>query len=117
MLPFLVGFSGFAVVNLSILTNLLVDIIHSAEHFSVANAEQEKANSLGMTIALKRVAIVFIHHLCPGSCSRCGYMSSNELCKACVLLDGLNNGQPKIAIGKRSKKVCVRILLCIYRLY
>ncbi|KAG9294693.1 hypothetical protein G9A89_008172 [Geosiphon pyriformis] len=35
-----------------------------------------------------------------GVCKRCGYMSSNELCKACVLLEGLNRGLPKLGIGK-----------------
>lgn len=31
-------------------------------------------------------------------CARCGYMSSNELCKACLLLEGLNRGQPSLGI-------------------
>lgn len=35
-----------------------------------------------------------------GTCSRCGYISSQELCKACVLLEGLNRGLPRIGIGK-----------------
>ena len=26
------------------------------------------------------------------TCKRCGYMSSNELCKACTLLEGLERG-------------------------
>ena len=38
-----------------------------------------------------------------GVCKRCGYISSMEVCKACKLLDGLNRGMPKIAIGKTSK--------------
>jgi cytoplasmic tRNA 2-thiolation protein 1 len=32
------------------------------------------------------------------NCKRCGYMSSNELCKACLLLEGLNRGQPSLGI-------------------
>lgn len=35
-----------------------------------------------------------------GKCSRCGYISSQELCKACVLLEGLNRGLPRVGIGK-----------------
>ncbi len=35
-----------------------------------------------------------------GLCSRCGYISSQELCKACILLEGLNRGLPKLGIGK-----------------
>jgi cytoplasmic tRNA 2-thiolation protein 1 len=36
-----------------------------------------------------------------GSCKRCGYLSSQEICKACVLLEGLNKSRPKneIQIG------------------
>ena len=33
-----------------------------------------------------------------GSCRKCGYMSSQELCKACVILDGLNKNRPQISI-------------------
>jgi cytoplasmic tRNA 2-thiolation protein 1 len=38
-----------------------------------------------------------------GTCSRCGFVSSQKLCKACVLLDGLNRGLPRLGIGKSSK--------------
>ncbi|KAF2830364.1 adenine nucleotide alpha hydrolases-like protein [Ophiobolus disseminans] len=30
-----------------------------------------------------------------GQCKICGYLSSQEVCKACVLLEGLNKGRPK----------------------
>jgi cytoplasmic tRNA 2-thiolation protein 1 len=33
-----------------------------------------------------------------GSCENCGYLSSQKVCKACVLLEGLNKNRPKIAI-------------------
>ncbi|KAF6028217.1 CTU1 [Bugula neritina] len=36
-------------------------------------------------------------------CERCGYISSNKLCKACILLEGLNKGLPKLGIGKTPK--------------
>ncbi|CAG9862595.1 unnamed protein product [Phyllotreta striolata] len=36
-------------------------------------------------------------------CTRCGYVSSQEICKACVLLEGLNKGLPRLGIGKSSK--------------
>lgn len=35
-----------------------------------------------------------------GKCKRCGYIASQELCKACVLLEGLNRGLPRLGIGK-----------------
>lgn len=34
-----------------------------------------------------------------GQCERCGYMSSQAICKACVLLDGLNRNRPSRNIG------------------
>ncbi|XP_050671782.1 cytoplasmic tRNA 2-thiolation protein 1 [Leptidea sinapis] len=37
------------------------------------------------------------------TCSRCKFVSSQEVCKACVLLEGLNKGLPKLGIGKSSK--------------
>jgi cytoplasmic tRNA 2-thiolation protein 1 len=30
-----------------------------------------------------------------GQCSKCGYLSSQDVCKACVLLEGLNKNRPK----------------------
>ncbi|KAK0548529.1 cytosolic thiouridylase subunit Ctu1 [Tilletia horrida] len=59
----------------------IIDIIHSGE-------------SLKVKSEIKRAV--------QRTCSRCGYISSNELCKACVLLEGLNRGNP--AIGIRSER-------------
>ncbi|KAG5673538.1 hypothetical protein PVAND_003578 [Polypedilum vanderplanki] len=36
-------------------------------------------------------------------CQTCGFVSSCQPCKACVLLEGLNRGLPKLGIGKKSK--------------
>ena len=36
------------------------------------------------------------------NCLRCGYISSNDLCKACALLEGLEQGLDKSAIVSRS---------------
>ena len=33
-----------------------------------------------------------------GRCERCGYMSSQAICHACVLLEGLNKNRPQIQI-------------------
>ncbi|XP_022704773.1 cytoplasmic tRNA 2-thiolation protein 1-like [Varroa jacobsoni] len=37
------------------------------------------------------------------TCKRCGYISSQEVCKACVMLEGLNKGIPRLGVGKTSK--------------
>ena len=42
-----------------------------------------------------------------GQCRRCGYLSSQEVCKACVLLEGLNKNRPKngIEVGYEVQEV------------
>ena len=41
----------------------------------------------------------------PGKCQRCGYISSQEVCKACILLEGLNKGMPNLGVSRtRTKK-------------
>jgi len=37
-------------------------------------------------------------------CQRCGYISSNPLCKACVLLEGLNKGRAKREVEEEERK-------------
>jgi len=36
----------------------------------------------------------------PGKCQRCGYISSQDVCKACVLLEGLNKGLPNLGVSR-----------------
>jgi cytoplasmic tRNA 2-thiolation protein 1 len=38
-----------------------------------------------------------------GVCTRCNYISSMAICKACVMLEGLNKGLPRLGVGKSSK--------------
>eukprot|EP01112_Ceratiomyxa_fruticulosa_P012591 TRINITY_DN3495_c0_g2_i1.p1 TRINITY_DN3495_c0_g2~~TRINITY_DN3495_c0_g2_i1.p1 ORF type:complete len:381 (-),score=59.91 TRINITY_DN3495_c0_g2_i1:26-1168(-) len=59
----------------------ILDIIHSAENFHFSTA---------VTIPQ------------PITCVRCGYMSSNDVCKACIMLEGLNRGIARIALGKKT---------------
>jgi cytoplasmic tRNA 2-thiolation protein 1 len=33
-----------------------------------------------------------------GQCERCGYLSSQKICKACMLLEGLNKSRPKMKV-------------------
>ncbi|KAK9473607.1 uncharacterized protein V1510DRAFT_362844 [Dipodascopsis tothii] len=58
----------------------IIDIIHSGETFKLSRKARPG-----------RAA---------GRCQRCGYISSNKLCKACVLLEGLERGRPKIEVGE-----------------
>ena len=36
-------------------------------------------------------------------CVQCGFVSSNTLCKACILLEGLNSGTARQAMGRKKK--------------
>lgn len=60
----------------------ILDIIHSGECMAVKE---------GVRLPQK------------GTCSLCGYISSQQFCKACVLLKGLNQGVPRLGVGKSSK--------------
>lgn len=62
--------------------SVILDIIHSGECIQVE--EQVKLPERG-------------------KCARCGFLSSQHICKACVMLEGLNSGMPKLGISKSSK--------------
>ncbi|KAI5122144.1 hypothetical protein M0805_000791 [Coniferiporia weirii] len=63
----------------------IIDIIHSGEAFEVRE-EIKRGQKTQQT------------------CERCGYMSSNALCKACTLLEGLERGIADAGITDRGKK-------------
>ncbi|KAJ3783636.1 hypothetical protein GGU11DRAFT_784381 [Lentinula aff. detonsa] len=63
----------------------IIDIIHSGEAFEIR--EEIKA-----TQKIQQ------------TCKRCGYMSSNDLCKACTLLEGLERGMASSGITDRARK-------------
>ncbi|KAK9479978.1 hypothetical protein V1514DRAFT_327036 [Lipomyces japonicus] len=58
----------------------IVDIIRSGETF-VLSRRRKGTKELKM-----------------GTCERCGYISSNRICKACVLLEGLNAGRAAVQV-------------------
>ncbi|KAL3689290.1 hypothetical protein R1sor_015599 [Riccia sorocarpa] len=57
----------------------ILDIIKSGEDFRIASTAKMPEQ---------------------GVCKRCGYISSQEFCKACVLLEGLNRGLPRLGISR-----------------
>ncbi|KAI8914397.1 hypothetical protein EDD86DRAFT_199246 [Gorgonomyces haynaldii] len=59
----------------------ILDIIKSGEHYQSPVTAKLNEEIDG------KVAL--------GQCERCGYMSSQKLCQACVLLEGLNKGKAK----------------------
>ncbi|KAF6077191.1 cytosolic thiouridylase subunit 1 [Phyllostomus discolor] len=57
----------------------VLDLVHSAERLALAPSARPAP---------------------AGACSRCGALASRALCQACALLDGLDRGRPRLAIGK-----------------
>ena len=68
----------------SIRPSAIIDIIHSGEALEIKSDVKMPTQK---------------------TCQRCGYMSSNEVCKACVMLEGLNKGLPQLGIGKSTRMV------------
>jgi cytoplasmic tRNA 2-thiolation protein 1 len=62
----------------------IMDIIHSGERMRVRDSVRQRQPV-------------------QGKCARCGYISSMEVCKACIMLEGLNKGMPRLGVGKSSK--------------
>ncbi|CAN6654929.1 cytoplasmic tRNA 2-thiolation protein 1 [Trichomonascus vanleenenianus] len=79
----------------------IIDIIRSGESFEIKrkNKSVGKKTAVDPNGATKKPAPLFSTEVkMSGRCERCGYMTPNKLCKACVLLAGLNAGRAKIAI-------------------
>lgn len=70
----------------------IIDIIHSGEAFAVK--EEVKATQKAQREWCPGIphSLISSSYDATETCKRCGYMSSNELCKACSLLEGLERG-------------------------
>ncbi|KAI3423993.1 hypothetical protein D9Q98_009826 [Chlorella vulgaris] len=72
----------------------IVDLIRSAEQFRVPGRSSSSSSSSGGKAVVLPQA---------GSCERCGYISSQPVCKACMLLEGLNKGLPRLGVTRTRK--------------
>eukprot|EP00210_Caulerpa_lentillifera_P006584 g6289.t1 len=61
----------------------IVDLIHAAEEYRYPEINEKT-----------------IH---PQKCEKCGFISSQIICQACTLLEGLNKGLPKYGINRRTQ--------------
>jgi len=64
----------------------VADIIHSGENMHIKEETRDRMPDQGI-------------------CTRCGYISSNMLCKACILLDTLNKGVAKLSIEVEHNRI------------
>jgi cytoplasmic tRNA 2-thiolation protein 1 len=75
----------------------IIDIIHSGEAFEIRE-EVKAAQKLQRLCFILHSPFTCCDRCFQETCKRCGYMSSNELCKACTLLEGLERGMGNSAI-------------------
>jgi len=73
---------------------LILDTIHSAKYL------RTEPNSAGSSAGSSLL----------GKCSRCGYMSNNEVCKACVLLEGLQKRRPALAVSDKRRQKLLAVI-------
>jgi cytoplasmic tRNA 2-thiolation protein 1 len=76
---------------------VILDIIRSGEAFQEQNLTKIQ-NLLDESSTTKTQ----VNGPNIGNCTRCGYMSSRKVCKACILLEGLEKGLPKMGISRRA---------------
>ncbi|KAG9050873.1 nucleotidyltransferase [Tulasnella sp. UAMH 9824] len=79
----------------------IIDIIHSGEAFEIKEEVKQAAKA-------QRKTLFFFDPTASAKgilerCKRCGYISSNDLCKACVLLEGLERGMPTMSIKEKER--------------
>ncbi|TID14839.1 hypothetical protein CANINC_004510 [Pichia inconspicua] len=89
----------------------IIDIIHSGEHFKLkprkvrvptqSYKKQNKGSKNVDEIEVRPDGSVSVSVSKDGNrCERCGYLSMNKICKACILLEGLEANRPKLDIIK-----------------
>lgn len=83
----------------------IMDIIYSGEHLvlkpkpkKVTRQYKKKQPTEGEVNSDGSVSLKKRQFADGNKCAKCGYISSNEICKACVLLAGLAMNRPKIAV-------------------
>ncbi|EMR08516.1 cytoplasmic tRNA 2-thiolation protein 1 [Pneumocystis murina B123] len=89
------AFRGFARTLIKELESLrpssIIDIIHSGEAFLLSDAVKKNLPT-------------------QKNCKKCGYMSSNDYCKACILLEGLNSRISRSGIEEIKKSMIIEIM-------
>jgi len=82
---------------------LLSDTVRSSQQSSSTNSTQEMAIQTVPIRPKQKMSTKTTSTLKDdrklGKCETCGYLSSQKVCKACVLLEGLNKARPKLPIA------------------
>lgn len=89
----------------SIRPTCIIDIIHSGESMKLqprkkARQDRKKTTSTNDPVEIRPDGSVSLksEYVDGNRCERCGYLSSNKICKACILLEGLEASRAKISL-------------------
>lgn len=81
----------------------ILDLIRSAESFQFQTPGMTTDKSVSRTNGQQNSSSVATGPV-PRSCDLCGYITSQPVCKACLLLEGLNKGRPRQGVERTKKK-------------
>ncbi|CAR31043.1 ZYRO0E08558p [Zygosaccharomyces rouxii] len=75
----------------------IIDIIHSGENL-VLKPKKPKRTGTPKQMEVRTDGSVSLGFVDGNKCEKCGYLSSNRICKACMLLEGLENNRAKVTL-------------------
>lgn len=75
----------------------IIDIIHSGENL-VLKPKKPKRKGPPNQMEVRTDGSVSLGFVDGNKCEKCGYLSSNRICKACMLLEGLENNRAKVTL-------------------
>lgn len=83
----------------------IMDIIYSGEHLKLASRKKkttQKYKNVKKDITEQEInsdgSVLIKNNPKTSTCERCGYLSSNRICKACVLITGLEKSRAKVRL-------------------
>jgi cytoplasmic tRNA 2-thiolation protein 1 len=95
------AYRGFARVFIKDLERLrpsaILDLVHSGERLAKAVQQRDKAIRSGAQDGARPPVQT--------ECVRCGFLASQSVCKACLLLENLNRGLPKLGLTRSKAQV------------
>lgn len=83
----------------------IIDIIHSGENLKLKPRKQRPQKVTKKEhneVEVRLDGSVSLPRLNGSRCEKCGYLSMNKICKACILLNGLNATRPKLELDNNT---------------
>lgn len=75
----------------------IIDIIHSGENL-ILKPKKPKRKGPPNQMEVRTDGSVSLGFVDGNKCEKCGYLSSNRICKACMLLEGLENNRARVTL-------------------